>query len=367
SRDGETCSDPGPGPALAATYKTDSVLHLRDGLPGIVDDILDVTEDARYLINGQVDLDLPSAVEFIIGGFVAGIIRQYVPSYAIDILASRHRANQISVFHASDDVRATTYERRRTSDDVRATTCERRRASDDVRATTCERHRLSYALVFASLFTVAGAGWWLSRDTAPAPTPIVINEPQTTPQPLAQIPDAGPADATMAPLTLADAQPAPVRRHRVPTVPESSKPTGPQKPPSSTLPAQLELLDRARQQAKLGKHAAALRVLADFTKLYPRSPLGAEVELTRAESLSRSGRHTAAIAQVQRLLQSPAHRGRRGQLSQMLGDLWLQRGKCELARPAYERALAFGLSEQRAKGVRRALARCKPEEATENK
>ncbi len=87
-RDGETCSDPGPGPALAGTYKTDSVLHLRDGLPGVVDGIFDATEVARDLINGQIDLDLPSVIEFVIGGIVAGIIRQYVPSYAIDIINS---------------------------------------------------------------------------------------------------------------------------------------------------------------------------------------------------------------------------------------------------------------------------------------
>lgn len=85
-RDGSACSDPGPGPALAGTYSTESVLYLREGLPNVVDKILDVTEDARDLINGQVDLGLPSVVEFFIGGIISGIIRQYVPPYAIDIV-----------------------------------------------------------------------------------------------------------------------------------------------------------------------------------------------------------------------------------------------------------------------------------------
>jgi len=85
-RDGTVCSDPGPGPALAGTYKTDSVLHLRDALPGVVGDILDVSEKARDIVNGNLDLGLPSVVEFIVGGLVAGIVRQYVPGYGIDIV-----------------------------------------------------------------------------------------------------------------------------------------------------------------------------------------------------------------------------------------------------------------------------------------
>ncbi len=85
-RDGTVCSDPGPGPALAGTYETESILYLREGLPGVVDKILDVTEGARDLINGRVDLGLPSVVEFILGGFISSIIQQYVPRYAIDIV-----------------------------------------------------------------------------------------------------------------------------------------------------------------------------------------------------------------------------------------------------------------------------------------
>jgi hypothetical protein len=85
-RDGSACSDPGPGPALAGTYKVESVLRLRDGLPDVVDKILDASETARDIVNGDIDLDLPSAVEFLIGGIVAGVIRQYVPPYGIDIV-----------------------------------------------------------------------------------------------------------------------------------------------------------------------------------------------------------------------------------------------------------------------------------------
>lgn len=85
-RDGSACADPGPGPALAGSYEVNSVLHLRDGLPGVVDGILDVSETARDIVNGDLDLGLPGAVEFIVGGLVAGIVRQYVPAYGIDIV-----------------------------------------------------------------------------------------------------------------------------------------------------------------------------------------------------------------------------------------------------------------------------------------
>ncbi len=85
-RDGTVCSDPGPGPALAGTYKVESVLHLRDGLPSIVDKILDTSEKARDIVNGDLDLGLGGAVDAVIGGIVAGIVRQYVPPYGIDIV-----------------------------------------------------------------------------------------------------------------------------------------------------------------------------------------------------------------------------------------------------------------------------------------
>lgn len=85
-RDGAACSDPGAGPSLVGTYQTQSVLHLRDGLPDVVDKILDVAEDARDIVEGKLDLGLSSAVDFIIGSLVAGIIRQYVPKYGIDII-----------------------------------------------------------------------------------------------------------------------------------------------------------------------------------------------------------------------------------------------------------------------------------------
>jgi hypothetical protein len=42
-RDGSACADTGPGPNLTGTWKFNSTLHLRDGLPGLVDGVLDVS------------------------------------------------------------------------------------------------------------------------------------------------------------------------------------------------------------------------------------------------------------------------------------------------------------------------------------
>jgi hypothetical protein len=87
-RDGEACADPTSGPDLNGTYRVSSVLHLRDGLPGVVDKILGVTEDLRDIAQGKIDLDLPSVVEFVIGGIVSGVIRAYIPPWAIDLVTA---------------------------------------------------------------------------------------------------------------------------------------------------------------------------------------------------------------------------------------------------------------------------------------
>lgn len=85
-RDGTVCPKPGPGPALAGTYEASSVLHLRDGLPNVVDGILDVSEKARDIVNGNINLGLGSLVNSIIGGAVANIIKGFVPPWGITIV-----------------------------------------------------------------------------------------------------------------------------------------------------------------------------------------------------------------------------------------------------------------------------------------
>lgn len=81
-----TCSDPGPGPELAGVWDMDSTLHLREGLPGLVAGLLDVSELLADFIDGNVSLGLPAPVEILIGALVQGVIDQYVPVWAQDLI-----------------------------------------------------------------------------------------------------------------------------------------------------------------------------------------------------------------------------------------------------------------------------------------
>ena len=87
-RGGEACADVGPGPDLNGTWKFSSVLHLREGLPDVVANMLGVAEEARDLIEGNIDWGLPSLVESVIGGAIASIIDSYVPLYAQNMVVA---------------------------------------------------------------------------------------------------------------------------------------------------------------------------------------------------------------------------------------------------------------------------------------
>jgi hypothetical protein len=84
-RDGSACLDPGPGPSLTGTWSVDSTLHLRAGLPGVVDGLLDATEILADLIEGTIDWGLPSWIETILNAVIPRVIDQYVPGWAQQI------------------------------------------------------------------------------------------------------------------------------------------------------------------------------------------------------------------------------------------------------------------------------------------
>jgi hypothetical protein len=86
--DGTPCVDPGPGPELSGTWDMRSYLHLREGLPGIAEGFLDLSELLADFIEGNVDLGLPPVVEALIGALVEGIIDQYVPQWAQDLIVA---------------------------------------------------------------------------------------------------------------------------------------------------------------------------------------------------------------------------------------------------------------------------------------
>ncbi len=85
-RDGEACADPGPGPELTGTWDVNSNLHLRDGLPGLVDGLLDLSELFRDFIQGDADFGLPSFIQSILNAVIADIINQNVPNWAQDLV-----------------------------------------------------------------------------------------------------------------------------------------------------------------------------------------------------------------------------------------------------------------------------------------
>lgn len=84
--DGTACADPGPGPDLGGTWAVTSHLYMRDGLPGVVAGLLDVSELLADFVEGDIDLGLPAPVEFLIGALVSSIIDAYVPPWAQDLI-----------------------------------------------------------------------------------------------------------------------------------------------------------------------------------------------------------------------------------------------------------------------------------------
>jgi hypothetical protein len=83
---GEACADPGPGPDLAGTWQLHSTLHLREGMPGVADGLLTVTEVLDDFIEGTVDLGLPPFIEAAINLIIPQIIDAYVPEWAQQIV-----------------------------------------------------------------------------------------------------------------------------------------------------------------------------------------------------------------------------------------------------------------------------------------
>jgi hypothetical protein len=81
-RDGEVCLDPGPGPSLTGTWSMASTLHLRDGLPGVVDGLLTATEVLADLIEGTIDWGLPGWIEAVLNAIIPRIVDAYIPEWA---------------------------------------------------------------------------------------------------------------------------------------------------------------------------------------------------------------------------------------------------------------------------------------------
>jgi hypothetical protein len=157
--------------------------------------------------------------------------------------------------------------------------------------------------------------------------------------------------------------PVPVRESESAPVQESASVPESESAPETTsdpdlLARQLELLDESQALARAGKHAAALGMLDRLEREFPSTPLSAEIDLSRVELLRRAGRNEQSLHLAQKLLARPQHAGRRAELHQLLGDLWLESGDCERAVLAFRAALSAGLQGKRAAAVQRGLRRC---------
>ncbi len=215
-----------------------------------------------------------------------------------------------------------------------------------------------------------GGGIWLGRDASSSirTQPIVTSGPvvATLPTPATPTPATLPEPIARTPVVeLPTKLLPPPANLRTEKKSEDARQPVPPPAPASELPTQLAMLEEANQNIKSGKHREALSLLERLTTRFPRTPLRLETELSRAEALSLSGQHNAAIPLIRRLLRDPSHRGRHAELWHMLGDLQLRQNDCASALSSFGKALALGLGNRRKHAAESGLARCHATEATE--
>jgi len=127
---------------------------------------------------------------------------------------------------------------------------------------------------------------------------------------------------------------------------------------ATDLAEQLRLFTAARAAAQAGDYGQALAQLDELERRYPDTALRAELDLSRADYLARSGQERAAVTLLERLVADPEHVGRKAELLHTLGDLWRRQGDCTLATAAYREASQLGLAANQRAEVDRGLAAC---------
>jgi tetratricopeptide repeat protein len=205
-----------------------------------------------------------------------------------------------------------------------------------------------------------------SPPDEPTPSPVATPSVSTSSDaPVIVVTHEDPAPIVDAPVEVVE-PPHPARTKRVEPPPvgvdvvvvDAGVVDGP--PPSSDLPAQIQLYEDARALAAKGDVAGGLAKLDELLARYPATPLRAEAELTRGELLARTNRHDDAAAALEALANDPSHRGRRGELLRALGDVRRKQGDCPRAIDAYTRARDAGLGAGEKAKVERGLAACAP-------
>ena len=112
------------------------------------------------------------------------------------------------------------------------------------------------------------------------------------------------------------------------------------------LADQLARFEDARAAAARGDHDRSVAMLERMLARYPQTPLRAELELSRAESLLRGGHSARALQAFLELVGDPAHRGRASELWLVIGDLQLVLHRCLHAEASFGRAAQLGAARR---------------------
>ena len=128
------------------------------------------------------------------------------------------------------------------------------------------------------------------RPNAFASSPSTDTAPSLPESPTPSISNTGPRSATTSPRS---------RAHR-------STPSPPNTPPSDTLTAELSLVQRARRATSEGRGRAALELLDEHERRYPRGQLADERRLARIDALCAAGRHDDATDLARTLGRDPS-------------------------------------------------------------
>jgi hypothetical protein len=154
-----------------------------------------------------------------------------------------------------------------------------------------------------ALLAIGGAGYvgWRASHPPASPSPMaIVAAPAATdpePAPVGQgVAAAGPEPATRAETEPPEDPGAP----RASTAPRASHP----KASEETLSAELDLLHDAQSKWRAGNASAALSLLSEHKKRFPRSQLGSERDALTILSLCATNRTAEARRLAQRFLQT---------------------------------------------------------------
>ena len=202
-----------------------------------------------------------------------------------------------------------------------------------------------------ALLAAVGASLWVYNQPEPhqpvaTVVPVVVN---ATPTPTAarialSTPEATPQLLAVAPTVTAA------------VIPQVTVEPTPVVLDISSLSDQIVMYDQAKSYAGQQDYDRATATLEKLLETWPATPLKAEVQLSRADYLTRSGRYSEATQYVNAMLVDPAHAGRTNELLRLLGDLWLKQDNCPQAVAAYEAVVANGGPMD--ESIHRGLARC---------